>query len=193
MKPIEPPQEPLSPLLEAAAALLAGAGGSLLTTSLNKALFYLDLHALLETGETATGETYVALTAGPVIESYRVRLIEELERNRIAMQDDDNPAYMPVILLHPPASSHLNPTVQELARKIGAWAKSKKAGELSEYSHQNPAWKLAWNKGAGQGSPLDLHLALQQLADEDPWLDEPISTRERAAIDAADEGEVETW
>jgi len=35
-------------LVEAAAALLEGAGGSLPITSLNKAVFYLDLESLLK-------------------------------------------------------------------------------------------------------------------------------------------------
>jgi hypothetical protein len=193
MRTTEPRREAPSVLLEAAAALLEGAGGSLLTTSLNKALFYLDLHALLETGETATGETYVALRAGPVIEGYRVRLIEELERSRIAMQDDDNPKYMPVVLLHPVKATRLGAEVLALARVIGAWAASKQAGELSDFSHENAAWKLAWDNGAGQGSALDLRLAIQQLADDDPWLQEPVSAEEKAAFDAADQGEANGW
>ena len=41
-------------MVEAAAALLEGAGGSLPITSLNKALFYLDLHCLLTSGSTVT-------------------------------------------------------------------------------------------------------------------------------------------
>ena len=193
MERTEPRRPAPSALLEAAAALLESAGGSLLTTSLNKALFYLDLAAFLETGETATGETYVALRAGPVIEGYHVRLIEELERNRIAMQDDDNPKYKPVLLLHPVEPTHLRPDVLDLAREIGAWAGSNQAGELSDYSHENPAWRLAWNGGAGQGSALDLRIAIQQLGDKDPSIHAPASAEEKAAFEAADDGAADVW
>jgi hypothetical protein len=189
----EQPLEAPSALLEAAALLLEGAGGSLLTTSLNKALFYLDLHALLDTGATATGETYVALRAGPVVEGYRERLIGELERCRIAMQDDDNPSYMPVILRHPIKPTRLGQDLLALARTVGRWAASKQAIELSDFSHENPAWQLAWDRGNGQGSSIDLRLAIQQLADADPWLDEPTSPDERAAFEAADAGASQTW
>jgi hypothetical protein len=68
-----------SPLIEAAAVLLEGAGRTLLTTPLNKALFYLDLTALLELGSTITKATFVALKAGPVVESYSQRLLAPLE------------------------------------------------------------------------------------------------------------------
>jgi Protein of unknown function (DUF4065) len=187
----EQPLEAPSALLEAAAVLLEGAGGSLLTTSLNKALFYLDLHALLESGTTATGETYVALRAGPVVEGYRERLIGELERCRIAMQDDDNPSYMPVILRHPIKPTRLGAEMLAMARTVGRWAASKQAGELSDFSHENAAWRLAWD--AGQGSSIDLRLAIQQIADADPWLDAPVSPEEAAVFDAADGGAARPW
>ncbi len=189
----EQPLEAPSALLEAAAVLLEGAGGSLLTTSLNKALFYLDLHALLDTGATVTGETYVALRAGPVVEGYRERLIGELERTRIAMQDDDNPSYMPVILRHPVKPTRLGAGLVAMAHTIGRWAASKQAVELSDFSHENPAWQLAWDRGSGQGSSIDMRLAIQQLADADPWLDEPLSPSEKSAFGAADVGVSRPW
>ncbi len=52
--------QPVPLLVDAASVLLEDAGRSLLTTSLNKALFYLDLHSLLETGETVTKAIFVA-------------------------------------------------------------------------------------------------------------------------------------
>ena len=200
MKTTEQPREDASALLEAAAVLLEGAEGSLLTTSLNKALFYLDLLALRETGKTVTGETYVALKAGPVIESYRARLISELERNNIAMQDDDNPSYMPVVLLHPVKPKHLDDAVLKIAKDVGRWAKSKQAIELSNFSHENMAWQIAWNGGAGQGTKIDLRIAMQQLMDgdpwmskSDPWMSESMTSEEKAAFDDADDDKAEAW
>lgn len=189
----EQPLEAPSALLEVAAVVLEGAGGSLLTTSLNKALFYLDLHALLDSGVTATGEVYVALRAGPVVEGYRERLIGELERCRLAMQDDDNPSYMPVILRHPIKPTRLTEEVLALARRVGRWAASKQAGELSDFSHENPAWQLAWDRGKGQGSSIDLRIAIQQIADADPWVDAPVSPEETATFESADGGASRAW
>lgn len=45
----------------AARALIAGAGGAMQITNLNKALFYFDLVCLRDEGATYTGANYVAL------------------------------------------------------------------------------------------------------------------------------------
>jgi hypothetical protein len=188
------PQEAPSALLEAASVMLEGADRVLGTTALNKALFYLDLASLLRTGKTATGDTrYVALKAGPVVEGYHARLIAELERLLIAQQDDDDPSFKPVALLHAVRPKFLSQEQRKLAALIARWAKKLGASGVSEFAHKNPGWIEAWADGHGQGREIDMRLALQQLMDEDPWLSEPMSSEEKAAFDAADTGKASGW
>jgi hypothetical protein len=183
-----------SPLLEAASVLLESADRVLGTTALNKALFYLDLASLLHTGQTVTGETrYVALKAGPVVEGYHARLIAELERLLIAQQDDDDPSFKPVALLHAVRPKFLSQEHRKLATVIARWAKKLGAAGVSEFAHKNQGWVEAWAEGRGQGREIDMRLAMQQLMDEDPWLSEPMSSEERAAFDAADTGKASGW
>jgi uncharacterized phage-associated protein len=180
-----------SSLLEAAAVLLEHAGGQLLTTNLNKALFYFDLHCLLETGKRATDAIYVALRHGPVVESYSTKLIDALEKVNIAMHDDEDPNYKPIVLLHPVEVRRLNETQVALAKHVAEWAKSKTATQLSDYSHDNLGWKAAFERI--EGTPINLHLAMQQLADADPWLDESLTADEEAAFATPDGSDFVAW
>ena len=80
-------QEKSLRLVEAAAVLLEGAPHHALNvTNLNKALFYLDLVALRDRGDTITRTTYLALTQGPVVAKYPTRLVQALENARLARQ-----------------------------------------------------------------------------------------------------------
>ncbi len=157
-----------SALLEAAGVLLEGGGGMLLTTNLNKALFYLDAHSLLEFGKLATNDLYVALEHGPVIEGYNGRLINALEVHSIATQDTDNPNYKPVYLTNPVKPSRLTEAQVKLALGIGKWAHAKSATELENYSHENAAWKMAFKER--EGTEIDMRIAMQQLLDADAWM-----------------------
>lgn len=183
------------PLMEAAALLIRAAPKhTLLTVNLNKALFYFDLHVLLETGKTATGATFVALQNGPVVESYQNRLVGGLERLGIAMQDDDDPNYKPVILTHDLTTLQFSGQVQAIAFKVGEWASSKSARQLIDYSHSNAGWLVAWGKeGEGLGRAINMRVAMQQLAEDDPWLGEALTDEERAAFAGADDGEAIEW
>ena len=181
-------------LVEAAAALLEGAGGSLPITSLNKALFYLDLSALLESGNTITGTTYLALPAGPVVAKYDKRVVGALESAGIAQQDEaeDGPT-KPVCLIQIPTRSTLSEAQWQAAQRRGAWAASKKPSELSRLSHENVGWKLAWQAGLGARKPavkIDLVVAMQQILDNDAWLDREDAASTEAVRDAdGDSGE----
>src|SRR5437773_2192449 len=74
-------------LLEAAMALLqASPRQQLNIVVLNKALFYLDLHALRDLGKTVTDQEYVALPQGPVVDSYKNILIKPLVEGGMAEQ-----------------------------------------------------------------------------------------------------------
>lgn len=165
-----------SKLVEAATALLEGAGGSLPITSLNKALFYLDLQWLLEHGDTLTGTTYMALKAGPVVAKYEKRVIDALEEFGLAQQDEaDDGLSKPVCLVAEPNYVHLTLEQQSVAKRIGAKAAHRSPSWLSEFSHQNTGWRIAWDAGLGAKRPavkVDLRIAMQQLVDEDPWLEQ---------------------
>jgi hypothetical protein len=157
-------------------------------------LFYLDLECLLETGETATKNTYVALEHGPVIAQYQKRLIGALEAEGLARQEQGEFDTMPVRLLDdrrmPPRSYAA--IAKRLAETIGAMT----ATEASELSHDNPGWKLAW-EGRGpndQPKPINMLIAMQELAEgDDPWLTKPLTSGERAAVEKADQGKTEPW
>lgn len=186
-------REAPSALLEAASLLLSEAGGGLLTTNLVKALFYLDIESLLETGKTATNETYVALKAGPVVQDYPTKLIQALEESKLALQEDDNPDYKPVVLLHGVKRKFLSEVQMKILRKIAQWAKTETATAVSVFSHDNPGWVAAWKDGAGKGDEIDLRLAMQQLVDDDPWMTQAWTDEEKALLDKADSGEAVDW
>lgn len=65
---------------------------------------------------------------------------------------------------------------------MASFVSGKRAVDISEISHQNVAWQTAIRKG--NGTPINMVLALDQVAADDPWLDEPVTEQERATIDA---------
>src|SRR5438105_3859545 len=163
-------------LVEAAALVLEGAGGTLFVTSLNKALFYADLQAIIETGKPITGTTYVALPAGPVVAKYRQRLVAALEEAGLAEQDDTGDVGKPLYLIAQPVRKLVTEEHARILRDAAAWAKAQSASQLSDYSHDNPGWKAAWDAGLGakaHAQPINLRIAVQQLLDDDPWMNAP--------------------
>jgi len=187
------PREAPSALTEAAAIILESAGRSLGITVLNKALFKLDLLALLETGTQATDATYVALKAGPVVQSYGQCLVGELERVAIAMQDDDDPMNKPVTVLHAVKPKFLSREHVRLARSTGEWAKGKTATELSKLFHLNPGWIQAWRDGAGQGFEINMRIAMQQVVDDDPWIRAAPTEVEKKVFGEPDPPDLVSW
>lgn len=177
-------------LVEAASLVLDGAGGSLLTTSLNKALFYLDLWALLEHGRVVTSSPFIAIKAGPVVAKYERRLIRELRNRKVAAQTEEGDS---VTLLSKPLRQHLDEEEAALAIKLGKWASSHSAGWLSDYSHKNIGWIAAWSAGLGAGpghqpKAIDLIVAMQQLAEVDDWVTSSgLDAEAASAFDAADD------
>jgi uncharacterized phage-associated protein len=188
--------------VEAAAAILSGAGGTLPITSLNKAMFYADLCALLEHGETITGTTYLALKAGPVVAKYDSRVVGALERAGLAQQDESEDGFTkPVSLVAEPTMTLLTETEIQIARRIAEWASRKSPKQLSDFSHENLGWMLAWDAGLGSknpAKPIDMLIAMQQLGEADDWLDAEPSSEERQAIESAHaarsaDGGLELW
>lgn len=178
-------------LIDAAIAVLEGAGGRLDITNLNKSLFYFDLVMLRDVGATFTKAEYVALPRGPVVQDYRTDLVEALVRGGFATQGNDGMA-KPVVLKderpHRFATDHVS--VIDVARKMGAKAKTRTATQLSEYSHENLGWKRAITRG--NGTPINMLLAMQQIAEVDPWLSEKKWT-DAEFIVVADGSTAEPW
>jgi hypothetical protein len=168
-------------LLEAAMALLQGApNGELKVVLLNKGLFYLDLLCLRDYGRTATGATYLALHQGPVVAKYDKHLVRALEDEGLAEQLQAGMA-KPIRLKKPlSAFEYLDDDAVKLAGELGKEIATITSSGASEFSHENPAWRLAYDSGLGAGGgpkPINMRIALQQLNDadsddHDPWLDE---------------------
>lgn len=182
--------EKLDRLAEAVAALLEGAPGHRLnTTNLNKALFYLDLVALRDTGAMITRASYVAFRQGPVVDDYKRTLLPALENMGIAQQDKVG-MDKPVVLKTAPTSYHyLDDHLRARAADVAAFVARKTASQISHLSHENPGWKIAWERGQKQEKsavPINMYIAMQQVADRDPWLDEPADEAMKEAFAAAD-------
>jgi hypothetical protein len=176
--------------------LLDAAGGSLLTTSLMKALFYFDLACLRDTGEQPTGVTYLALKAGPVVARYERRVITALEVAGLAQQDEEEDGSKPVCLICAPGPEQSIPEHRSTAVRIGRWAKRLTPTQLSELSHHNVGWQIAWDAGLGSDKParpINLRIAMQQVLDEDPWLDVPPGGEVASAFFGADTAPAIDW
>lgn len=174
----------------AALLLLEYAGGSMQRTNLNKALFYLDLLWLRDTGETFTGEEYVAIRHGPVVRDYPSRLIQSMLAHRLVSEEEVRlnswmVAKPLTLVVHPepPEDEHL----ELLARQVADFMSNLAAVDVSEMSHSNLGWKLAYE--AGEGQAIDMVVALDQVAGDDAWLDEGVSSDERALVDERLAGE----
>lgn len=177
-------------LVHAALLLLNYAGGSMQRTNLNKALFYLDLCWLADFGETFTGATYVAITHGPVVDQYRERLIPSLLATGLVVERSVH--HRPGVVSLPltlcgevPAPGDSN--LELHARHVADWVSSRNAVDLSELSHDNLGWKAAI--GRGKGSVIDMTIALEQLSDPDPWLDEDLTPEDMQRINRRLAGE----
>lgn len=187
-----------SKLLEAAMALLQAAPRQQLNVVvLNKALFYLDLHALRDFGTTVTEQEYVALDQGPVVDSYREILVKPLVEGGLAEQLQASAGgyrWKPLRVKNPLKTFVcLDEREQELARYISASFLSSNSfisAAVSAFSHNNPGWRTAFSKHE-DGRPyvkIDMLLALQQLDSDDDdaaWLNEPLDADTMAICNAA--------
>ncbi len=185
-------------IVEAAAAILAAAPSRRMNTVvLNKALFYLDLAALRDFGEVVTQSPFIALEQGPVVAQYPKRLIKPLEDAGIAVQEEHGMA-KPICLKRElqNGAGFMDEPLVDLAGKIACWMGQQTSGSVSEYSHENPGWKLAYDQGLGgegKAHRINLLIAMQQIVDTDPWLVEPLNLQERRAVEAADNLERSEW
>ncbi len=186
-------------LLEVAAAILEAAPSHELKMVLpNKTLFYTDLWALREFGETITQSAYVALDAGPVVASYPTRLVAALEKAGMATQDRGSDGLAkPVRLKNAPLRyMYVTPVVRELIERVAGWLGGQSSAAASAYSHGNPGWRHAHQTGAGAGSSpksIDMLIALQQLTEGDPWMNQPLTRAESDTVARMNKDAGEVW
>ena len=158
-------------LIEAASAVLNAAPEHRLNTVvLNKTLFYLDLASLRDRAETITGNTYIAIQQGPVVAKYPQRLIEQLEARGIARQISEWDGSKPVLLESCPRHfQYLDSDTLILLSAVTTYFAERTSRLASEYSHENPGWRLAWNSflRTGKPCPINMRVALQQIVDLD--------------------------
>lgn len=129
-------------------------------------------------GKTVTRNPYIALPLGPVIAKYDKRIVNELTREGVLIQRDEENGAKPVVLKKREESLLLTHEEIELAHEIGKlFSEEFSSGRASVISHRNEGWEIAFKLGYDAGKPpraIDMNIALQQIVDEDPWMDEPI-------------------
>lgn len=137
-------------------------------TVMNKALFYADVCALRDTGQTITRSGYIALPQGPVLNHYERALIRDLERRGLAEQVTEGWEKPLVARRELDRFDLLSPEEVGIAQLVARKIHVKTAAWVSDYSHENDAWERAFRQGTG--SAIDMIIALQQVLDDDPWL-----------------------
>ena len=190
------PDEKSQRLIESASAVLhAAPTHSLNAVVLNKVLFYLDLAALRDRGDTITHNSYIALQNGPVVAKYQQRLIQGLEEEGIARQISQWDGAKPIVLENCP--EHFRYIASDEMILVGdvtnffADATSRNA---SEFSHLNPGWKLAWDQYLLDGKPtaINMRIAMQQIVEADPWMQVPLASDDEV-LAAADSAVGDDW
>ena len=183
-------------LVEAAAAVLSAAPERRLNAVvLNKVLFYLDLASLRDRGETVTQNSYIALVNGPVVAKYEQRLIRQLESRGIAKQTAEWDGAKPIVLESCPEHfQYVDADTFNLVAAVTKFFATATSRQASEYSQENPGWEIAWNdfQRTGKPAPINMRIALQQIVEEDPWMDTPLLDDDEM-LAAADVGEGEEW
>lgn len=161
-----------TPLIEAAAVVLAGSPGKQLTVpALLDALFFLDLESLRDCGRTITNATYLATNDGAVVRDYERILLETMIAAGIVTLEYDDESKKVLLSNLLENFSHLQPG--EIDRAFRATSVAWKAQD-------NLGWQIAFaNNG---GSVIDMNIALQQVVDPDPWLDEPFTAEELRVV-----------
>jgi hypothetical protein len=183
-------------LIEAASAVLNAAPDHRLNTVvLNKALFYLDLASLRDRAETITGNSYIALQQGPVVAKYNQRLIGEIEAQGIAKQVSEWDGSKPVLLESCPEHfQFVDADALILVSAVTSYFSGLSSRQASDFSHENPGWQLAWDtyRRTGRPTAVNMRIALQQIVEDDPWMDLPLLNDDEI-LAAADNGAGADW
>lgn len=178
-------------LKQAVMAALQAAGGAMQIVNLNKALFYVDLVALRDFGTTITGQAYLALENGPVVMNYDRRIVETLVNAGWAVQEQDPSGYGKPLRVTAPMDEFtaLSDDELKLVRSVAKYVVKQTAKSLSDLSHNNPGWRLAYRGKGAKAEAINMRIALQQLddndADDNAWLRAPLSDDEKTAVAAA--------
>jgi uncharacterized phage-associated protein len=160
-------------VVEAAMAILQATPGKRLgITVLNKALFYAELCTLRDTGQPLTGFDFLALPQGPVLAHYERALVRALEKNGLAEQAADGWEKPVLVRRAMEKFDHLTAEERGIAELVARKIHDKSATWVSEYSHENLAWQHAFRIGVG--TRIDMDVALQQVVEDDPWMDEDV-------------------
>lgn len=185
--PVVPPMDSeLTRVAEAAMAILQATPEKQLgITVMNKALFYADLCALRDLGETITRSGYIALPQGPVLNHYERSLVKKLDALRLAEQVREG--WEKPLIARKELESFTLLTAEEvgIAQLVARKIHSKTATWVSEYSHENDAWQQAFR--ARTGTSISMVLAMQQVLEEDPWLDEELDEDLRHVMKVAEQ------
>jgi len=159
---------------------------------LNKALFYLDLYALRDLGKAVTGQKYVALPQGPVVDQYKTKIVASLSRKGLAEQIDGQHGAKPMRVIQSLEHfAHLTADELNIANEMGEGLNRITSNAFSAFSHSNPGWILARQKYDSRSNPaplINLRFAVQQLADddEDGWIDEAVDDALMASLEKAE-------
>jgi hypothetical protein len=190
------PSEKTERLIEAASVVLSAAPNRRLNTVvLNKVLFYLDLASLRDRGETITHNAYIALVQGPVVAKYPQRLVGQLESRGVAKQLSEWDGSKPIVLESAPERyQYLDAESESLAATVTRFFAEMTSGRASDFSHENPGWRMAWDayRRTRTPQPVNLRIALQQIVEDDPWMDLPLMDDD-AMLAAADAGDGTDW
>jgi hypothetical protein len=187
-----PASQPKSERLkQAVMAALQAAGGAMQIVNLNKALFYVDLVALRDFGTTITGQEYLALENGPVVMNYDRRIVETLVNAGCAVQEQDPSGYGKPLRVTAPMDvfTALSDNELKVVRSVAKYVVKQTAKSLSDLSHNNPGWQLAYRGKGAKAEAINMRIALQQLddndADDNGWLRAPLNDDEQTAVAAA--------
>lgn len=153
---------------------------------INKALFYADLHALRDFGQTITASSYLALKQGPVVANYPKRVVDALQERGWARQIEEGLSKPLSVCTELTEFPSLTPEQLKILASIAKGISDKTSSGVSRISHGNLAWKKAFESGQGIGRPavkLNMMLAMQQLpVDDDGWLNAEATEAEKAAV-----------
>ena len=183
-------------LIEVACAILNVVPNHRLNTVvLNKVLFYLDLISLRDHAEPLTHNPYIAIQQGPVVAKYAQRLVGQLESRGLGKQLSEWDGSKPIQLeILPEHFRYLDADDLNRISTVASYFAPLTSRQASEYSHENPGWQLAWNEYRRTGKPtvINLRVALQQVIEDDPWMETPL-LKDDEILAAADDGVGDDW
>lgn len=133
------------------------------------------IRLLYNWGDTVTGQRYFALPKGPVVDKYEKRIVKQMTKAGWVTQLMDGKA-KPLLVAKPFSTFDALTTDElQLAEQVSKRFETMTSTAASDLSHNNAGWILARSRHReGHAAVLiDLHVAMQELLDDDPWLNTP--------------------